>query len=114
MWRGAILAFLVYVLFFVQLGERSAFQHVMRVVDTEEAQELGREVSAATERITKEMTERITKEIGGQVHDVTQPPAQDAGASQVPEAVSNQLQGVVGHSFERAQRIETAREAQSQ
>jgi hypothetical protein len=100
MWRGAILAFLVYVLFFVQLGERS------RVVDTEEAQELGREVSAATER--------ITKEIGGQVHDVTQPPAQDAGASQVPEAVSNQLQGVVGHSFERAQRIETAREAQSQ
>ncbi len=106
MWRGAILAFLVYVLFFVQLGERSAFQHVMRVVDTEEAQELGREVSAATER--------ITKEIGGQVHDVTQPPAQDAGASQVPEAVSNQLQGVVGHSFERAQRIEAAREAQSQ
>jgi len=106
MWRGAVLAFLVYVLFFVQLGDRSAFQHLMRVADTQEAQELGREVSAATER--------ITKEIGGQVHDVTQPPAQDAGASQVPEAVSNQLQGVVGHSFERAQRIETAREAQSQ
>ena len=105
MWRGAVLAFLVYVLFFVQLGERSAFQHLMRVADTQEAQELGREVGAATQR--------ITKEIGGQVHDVTQPPAQDAGASQVPEAVVNQMQGVVGHAYDREQRIETAREEQS-
>ncbi|MFA9410617.1 MAG: hypothetical protein ACERK0_05100 [Deltaproteobacteria bacterium] len=106
MWRGAILAFLVYVLFFVQLGERSAFQHLMRVADTEEAQELGREVGAATER--------ITKEIGGQVHDVTQPPAQDAGASQVPETISDQLQGIVGHTYAREERIDTAREEQSQ
>lgn len=78
----------------------------MRVADTEEAQELGREVSAATER--------ITEEIGGQVHDVTQPPAQDAGASQVPEVVSNQLQGVVGHAYDREQRIDTARDTQAQ
>jgi hypothetical protein len=106
LWRGAVLAFLIYVVFFVQLGERSAFQHLMRVADTEEAQELGREVSAATER--------ISKEIGGQVHDVTQPPAQDAGASQVPEVVSNQLQGVIGHAYDREQRIDTAREQQTQ
>ena len=106
MWRGAVLAFLVYVLFFVQLGERSAFQHLMRVADTDEAQELGREVNAATER--------ITKEIGEQVHDVTQPPAQDAGASQVPEVVSNQFQGVVGHAYDREERIEVAREEQAQ
>ena len=106
MWRGAILAFLVYLLFFVQLGERSAFQHLMRVADTEEAQELGREVSAATER--------ITKEIGGQVHDVTQPPVQDAGASQVPKVVSDQMQGIVGHTYDREQRINSAREEQSQ
>jgi len=105
-WRGAILAFLVYLLFFVQLGERSAFQHLMRVADTEEAQELGREVSAATER--------ITKEIGGQVHDVTQPPVQDAGASQVPKVVSDQMQGIVGHTYDREQRINSAREEQSQ
>jgi hypothetical protein len=105
-WRGAVLAFLVYVLFFVQLGERSAFQHLMRVMDTEEARELGREVSAATER--------ITKEIGDQVHEVTQPPAQDAGASQVPEAVSNQLQGIVGNAYDREQRIEAARKTDSQ
>lgn len=106
MWRGAILGFLIYVLFFVQLGERSAFQHLMRVADTDEAQELGREVSSATER--------ITKEIGGQVHDVTQPPAHDAGASQVPETVSNQLQGIVGHAYDREERIDAARERESQ
>lgn len=106
MWRGAIVAFLAYLLFFVQLGERSAFQHLMRVADTEEAQELGREVSAATTR--------ITKEIGGQVHDVTQPPDRDAGASQVPEVVSDQLQGIVGHAYDRERRIDAAREEQSQ
>ncbi len=105
MWRGAILAFLVYVFFFVQLGERSAFSHLMRVLKTEEAQELGREVSAATQR--------IADEIGGQVHDATQPPAVDAGASQVPEAVQDELQGVVGHAYAREQRIEAAQEEQT-
>jgi len=105
-WTGAVLAFLAYVLFFVQLGERSAFQHLMRVIDTDEAQELGREVGAATER--------ITKKIGGQVHEATQPPAHDAGTSQVPEAVSNQLQGIVGHSYNRQQRLDSARERDSQ
>jgi ubiquinone biosynthesis protein UbiJ len=80
----------------------SAFQHLMRVINTDEAQELGREVGAATER--------ISKEIGGQVHQATQPPAQDAGPSQVPEVVSNQVQGIVGHSFDRDQRIESARQ----
>jgi hypothetical protein len=106
MWRGAVLAFLVYVLFFVQLGERSAFSHLMRVIQTEEAQELGRDLSAATDR--------ITKQIGDQVHDVTKPPAEDAGASQVPEAVSSQLQGVVGHAYDREERIDSAREHQTQ
>jgi hypothetical protein len=105
-WTGAVLAFLAYVLFFVQLGERSAFEHLMRVIDTDEAKELGREVSAATGR--------LTKEIGGQVHDATKPPAQDAGASQVPEAVSDQLQGIVGHAYDREQRIDSARQHESQ
>ena len=105
-WTGAVLAFLAYVLFFVQLGERSAFGHLMRVINTDEAQELGREVGAATER--------IAKQIGEQVHDATQPPAVDAGASQVPEAVSDGLEGIVGHSYEREQRIETARQAQAE
>ncbi len=105
-WTGAVLAFLAYVLFFVQLGERSAFGHLMRVIKTEEAQELGREVGAATER--------IAKRIGEQVHDATQPPAVDAGTSKVPETVSDGLEGIVGHSYAREQRIEEARQAQSE
>ena len=105
-WTGAVLAFLAYVLFFVQLGERSAFGPLMRVINTDEAQELGREVGAATER--------IAKHIGEQVHDATQPPAVDAGASQVPEAVSDSLEGIVGHTYEREERIEAARQAQAE
>lgn len=105
-WTGAVLAFLAYVLFFVQLGDRSAFQHLMRVIRTDEAQELGREVGAATER--------ITKRIGHQMHEATKPPEQDAGASKVPEAVSDQLQGIVAPSYERERRIDSARDRESQ
>lgn len=105
-WTGAVLAFLAYVLFFVQLGERSPFEHLMRVINTDEARELGREVGVATERLTKQISE--------QVHDATKPPEVDAGASQVPEAVTDKLKGVVGHSYEREQRIEAAREREAQ
>ncbi len=104
-WTGAVLAFLVYVLFFVRLGERSPFQHLMRVIQTDEAQELGREVSAATGR--------ITKKISMEVNQATQPPAQDAGVSKVPEAVSNQMQGIVGHAYDREHRIDAASQQES-
>ena len=104
-WTGAVLAFLVYVLFFVRLGERSPFQHVMRIINTDEARELGREVGAATER--------LASKIGNQIDDANAPPEVDAGVSQVPEAVSGQLHGIVGHSYEREQRIETARQEET-
>ncbi|HET6415770.1 MAG TPA: hypothetical protein VFG22_05705 [Polyangiales bacterium] len=100
MWTGAVLGFLAYVLFFVHLGERTTFEHLMRVINTEEAKELGRDLGAATAR--------LSKQIGDQVHDATKPPAQDAGTSQVPEVVSDKLQGMVGHSYERDERMETA------
>ncbi|MGD8317292.1 MAG: hypothetical protein PVH76_06065 [Myxococcales bacterium] len=105
-WTGAVLAFLAYVLFFVRLGERSPFEHLVRVIHTDEAQELGREVSAATER--------IAKQIGNQVHDATKPPAIDAGASEVPEVVSKRLEGIVGHAYEHDRRVERARERETQ
>ncbi len=105
-WTGAVLAFLAYVLFFVRLGERTPFQHLMRVAGTEEAQELGREVGAATER--------ISKKIGDQVHEATQPPEHDAGTSQVPKSVSDKLGGIAGGAHERAERLEAAREEESQ
>ena len=105
-WTGAVLAFVAYVLFFVQLGERSAFGHLMRVIKTDEAQELGREVSAATER--------VAKRIGDQVHDATEPPAVDAGASEVPEALVDSLDSIVGHSYAREDRLEAATEEQTE
>ena len=105
-WSGAVLAFVAYLLFFVQLGERSAFGHLMRVINTDEAQELGREVSAATER--------MAKRIGDQVHDATEPPAVDGGGSEVPEAVVDSFDSIVGHTYAREERIEAAREEQSQ
>jgi hypothetical protein len=100
MWTGAVLGFLAYVLFFVHLGERTTFEHLMRVINTEEAKELGRDLSAATAR--------LSKQIGDQVHDATKPPDQDAGASQVPEVVSDKLQGIVGHSHQREEHMEAA------
>ncbi len=105
LWRGAVIGFLTYALFFARLGDRTPFQHLMRVISTDEAQELGQEVGIATKK--------LTKHIGKQVYDVTQPPEVDAGASQVPEKVADQLQGITGHSYQREHRIEAAREAQS-
>ncbi len=104
-WTGAVVAFLAYVLFFVRLGERTPFEHLMRVAGTEEAQELGREVGAATER--------ISKKIGEQVNEATKPPEQDAGTSQVPKSVSDRLGGIAGDAHERAERLEAAREEDS-
>jgi hypothetical protein len=104
-WTGAVLVFLAYVLFFVKLGERSAFEHLMRVINTDEARELGHEVGVATKR--------LTKEIGEQVHDATKPPEADAGASQVPETVRDRLRDAIDPTFERAERIDSARERET-
>ena len=106
MWTGAVLAFVAYVLFFTKLGNRTPFQHLMRVAGTDEAQELGREVSAATER--------ISKKIGDQVHEATKPPEADAGVSKVPAKVTDKLQEYVDGANERAQRVESARVEQTQ
>ena len=105
LWRGAVIGFLTYAFFFTRLGDRTPFQHMMRVISTQEAQELGYEVGIATKK--------ITKRIGAQVYDATQPPEVDAGASQVPEKVADQFQGVTGHAYRREQHIEAARAEQA-
>ena len=71
LWSCAVLAFLAYLLFFVQLGERTAFGHLMRVMKTEEARELGREVGKATGR--------LADEIGNQVQEATRKDPANAG-----------------------------------
>lgn len=54
-----------YLLFFVQLGNRTPFQHLMRITKTEEARELSREV--------RKSTKRIRREIGHQIRTATDP-----------------------------------------
>ena len=105
-WTGAVLAFLAYVQFFTRLGDRTPFQHLIRVAGTDEAKELGREVGAATER--------ISKKIGDQVHEATKPPEADAGVSKIPAKVTDEVKEYVDGANERAQRIEAARIEETQ
>lgn len=64
--RSFLLVGLVgYLLFFVQLGNRTPFQHLMRITKTEEARELSREV--------RKTTKRIRNEIGHQIRTATEP-----------------------------------------
>lgn len=80
LWRGAVVGFLAYAFFFARLGERTPFQHVMRIAATSEAQELGHEVGVATER--------ITKHIGDQVFEATLPSEPEVAANtEVPSDV---------------------------
>jgi hypothetical protein len=105
-WTGVVLAFVAYVLFFTRLGDRTPFQHLMRVAGTDEAKELGREVTEATGR--------ITKKIGDQVHEATKPPEADAGASEVPATVTDKIKDLVGDAHAREERIEAERVDQTE
>jgi hypothetical protein len=45
----------LYVFFLVPLGERTLYQHVRRIAATDEAEDLGRELGEAGERLTEEI-----------------------------------------------------------
>ncbi|MEM7433560.1 MAG: hypothetical protein AAF436_00315 [Myxococcota bacterium] len=97
------MGFLTYAFFFARLGERTPFQHVMRIAATSEAQELGHEMGVATNR--------ITEHIGNQVREAAAPadtPAVPSGSEQV----ADQLHELPGHSYQREPHIEAARAAQ--
>lgn len=100
LWRGAVIGFLAYAVFFARLGNRTPFQHFMRIASTEEAQELSREVSVATER--------ITKHIGDQVYDVAAADLDDPPAG-VSEAMADQRHDIAGHTYQREPHVEAAR-----
>ena len=65
LWSIAVIGFVVYLLFFVELGERTAFQHFARIFDTNEAQELREEVGEASRR--------VREKVGKQVKGLTDP-----------------------------------------
>ena len=58
-----ILGVIVYLLFFVKLGEYTAFQHLMRISRTEEAQELKREAAEASKRVGGKIKKQIEQEL---------------------------------------------------
>lgn len=50
---------LLYIFFFVPLGELTAFQHARRIAGTEEARELGQEAGAAARRLEKHLQSEV-------------------------------------------------------
>ncbi len=59
LWSLLVLAALTWFVFFVELGERTLFQHVMRISQTDEAQDLGREVREAGRRVGEEVQRTV-------------------------------------------------------
>lgn len=60
-WSIVVLSAVVWFVFFVELGERTLFQHLARIAQTEEAQDLGREVRQAGERVGDEARRAIAE-----------------------------------------------------
>ena len=65
----------------------------MRVIETDEAQELGHEVSVATRR--------IAEQIGDQVKAANATEEIETAAAKVPEVVQDELQEMVGEAYAR-------------
>ncbi len=57
------LAVVSYVFFFVPLGQRTLYQHALRIAGTEEAQELGREAADAADDLREHIEEQIERHI---------------------------------------------------
>ncbi len=64
-WSLIVLCVVGYFVFFVPLGERTLFGHVRRIVATDEAQELGREVGEAGRRLGDELRAQLRGADGG-------------------------------------------------
>ena len=58
-------ALAIYLIFFMNLGTRTFAQHVIRIVNTPEARELGYEVFATASEATHAVTRRIRGAISG-------------------------------------------------
>jgi hypothetical protein len=58
-WSLIVFAVVGYFLLFVPLGERTVFEHVRRILDTNEAKELGREVGVAGRKLGDELRDQL-------------------------------------------------------
>jgi hypothetical protein len=65
-WLKGLLALaLVYCTFFVQMGERTFWQHAMRIAGTDEARELGHGIVAALDSAKTAVTQKLGNRLGG-------------------------------------------------
>lgn len=55
---------LAYLFFFVPLGRRTLWEHTQRIAATDEAQDLGADVSTATDRVETAVREKLTPDGG--------------------------------------------------
>ena len=86
-WSLLVFAAVLWFALFVPLGERTLFQHIMRIAQTDEAQDLGREVNEAGRRMGDEV-ERTVEESARERLDRDRA-ARAGGAPQaVPRAAS--------------------------
>ena len=60
-WSLIILGCLAYVFFTVPLGKRTMFEHLVRIAETDEAQELGDEAVEAGARTINDIGDRIER-----------------------------------------------------
>ncbi|MBC7173935.1 MAG: hypothetical protein H5U40_15950 [Polyangiaceae bacterium] len=58
-WSLIVLGVVGYFFFFVPLGDRTTFQHLRRIVATDEAQELSHEVGEAGRRLGSELRDQL-------------------------------------------------------
>ena len=82
-WSLLVFASVLWFALFVELGERTLFQHVMRIAQTDEAQDLGREVSEASRRASEEV-ERTVEESARERLERELAEAEDGGLAQEP------------------------------
>lgn len=82
LWSFLVFAAVLWFALFVELGERTLFQHIMRIAQTDEAQDLGREVNEAGRRVGDEVErtveesarERLEREMNEEDGGVAQEP----------------------------------------
>ncbi|MDH5493360.1 MAG: hypothetical protein OEY14_15505 [Myxococcales bacterium] len=79
-------AALLYVAFFVPLGERTIAEHLRRVASTEEAQELGRELGEAGERLGRQAAADVEARLEESPEGAEPAEGPDSGASGIPSS----------------------------
>jgi hypothetical protein len=58
-WGVFVFLCVAYVVMFVKLGERTLFEHAVRIARTDEAKDLGREATEASQRLRGDLADQV-------------------------------------------------------